>query len=267
MSSSNHSRHPHRKRWGQNFLRDAGAVRRIADAVKPAPGEVVLEIGPGEGALTDRLVELAYPLILIEIDPLLIEKLRRRYESENVEVISGDALEAPLPSSPFRAVGNLPYNVANPIIRRVLKSPLCRGGVFMVQREVAERFIATPGDPDYGYLTLVTRLYARPRIILNLGPSSFFPRPKVSSAVVAFEIVKPPITNAPELLESIISASFRQRRKKLTNNLDGWNGLSKARVESAVEEAGLESAVRAETLTLDDFDRLATLLTSQAGSA
>lgn len=260
MSSANHSRHPHRKRWGQNFLRDASAVRRIADAVSPAPDEVVLEIGPGEGALTDRLVELGYQLVLIEIDPLLIEKLRARYDTGKVEVVAGDALEAPLPSSPFRAVGNLPYNVANPIIRRVLKSPLCRAAVFMVQREVADRFVAVPGDPDYGYLTLVTRLYARPRILFNLGPSSFFPRPKVTSSVVSFEIVKPPIKNPPELLESLISASFRQRRKKLSNNLGGWEGLEKAEVEHAIDEAGFDAGVRAETLALDDFDRLATLL-------
>lgn len=262
MSSSNHARHPHRKRWGQNFLRDTTAVRRIVEGVEARDDEMILEIGPGEGALTERLVELGRPVRLIEIDPLLVERLRSRFDPSRVEVVAGDALEVALPEVPFRAVGNLPYNVANPIIRRVLKSPHCRGALFMVQREVARRFVATPGDPDYGFLTLVTRLYAEPRIVLELGPASFFPRPRVRSAVVAFRVRKPDLVTPREVLENLVSQSFRQRRKKLVNNLNGWNDRTKSEVEQALRDAAIEPDVRAESLGLEEFDRLASLLGS-----
>lgn len=260
MSSSSKSRHPHRKRWGQNFLVNRDAARKIAEAISPRGGELIVEIGPGEGALTETLVELGSPLRIIEIDPLLIERLRARFGSSGVEVVEGDALEVDLPSVPFRAVGNLPYNIANPIIRRVLESSACRGAVFMVQREVADRFTALPGDPDYGFLTLVTRLHAEPRVILSLGPSSFFPRPKVSSSVVAFEVRNPRLSNDRDVLEEILGASFRQRRKKLSNNLEGWNNKTKAEVERAILDIGLDADVRAERLDLEAFDRLATKL-------
>lgn len=260
MSSSNQARHPHRKRWGQNFLRDTGAVRRIVEAIGAQEDEMILEIGPGEGALTDHLVDLGRPVRLIEIDPLLVNRLRSRFEQSEVEVVQGDALEVDLPAVPFRAVGNLPYNVANPIIRRVLKSPECRGALFMVQREVAERFVAAPGDPDYGFLTLVTRLYAEPRIVLELGPSSFFPRPKVRSAVVDFRVREPHLTTPRDELEQLISQSFRQRRKKLVNNLAGWNDRTKSEVEQAVRDAEIDTDIRAESLGLEQFDRLASVL-------
>lgn len=260
MSSSNQARHPHRKRWGQNFLRDTGAVRRIIEAVGAQQDEMILEIGPGEGALTDRLVELGLPVRLIEIDPLLVSQLRSRFDQSDVEVVQGDALEVDLPGVPFHAVGNLPYNVANPIIRRVLQSPQCRGALFMVQREVAKRFVAAPGDPDYGFLTLVTRLYAEPRIVLELGPSSFYPQPKVRSAVVEFRVRDPHVSTPREELEQLISQSFRQRRKKLLNNLNGWNDRTKSEVEQALRDAEIDTDVRAESLGLDQFDRLAALL-------
>ncbi|MBW3672191.1 MAG: 16S rRNA (adenine(1518)-N(6)/adenine(1519)-N(6))-dimethyltransferase RsmA, partial [Acidobacteria bacterium] len=233
---------------------------RIVGALSAGPGELIVEIGPGEGALTEQLADLGHPLRLIEIDPLLVDRLRARFEGESVEVIHGDALDVELPETPFRAVGNLPYNVANPIIRRVLSAESCSGAVFMIQREVAERYTASPGDPAYGFLTVVTRLYAEPRVVLKLGPGSFFPRPKVSSAVVKFQVRDPKLTNSRSTLEEIMSMSFRQRRKKLSNNLSGWNGLEKADVERAMNEAGLDDGTRAETLGLDDFDRLATAL-------
>lgn len=235
-------------------------MSRIVEALSPGPGELIVEIGPGEGVLTEQLSDLGHPLRLIEIDPLLVGRLRSRFEGENVEVIHGDALEVGLPDTPFSAVGNLPYNVANPIIRRVLGAQPCRGAVFMVQREVAERYTASPGDSAYGFLTVVTRLYAEARVVLKLGPGSFFPRPKVSSAVVKFQVRDPKLNNSRSTLEEIMSMSFRQRRKKLSNNLSGWNGLAKADVERAMSEAGLDESTRAETLSLEDFDRLATAL-------
>src|SRR5262249_47367029 len=146
-----------KKKWGQNFLRNKGAADKIVAAVEPQPGEVVVEIGPGEGALTEKLATAATALQAIEIDPDLAARLRQRFG--NI-IINDDALRAPLPTRPFRAVGNLPYNAGTPIVRRVIADPNFRRGVFMLQKEVAERLVANPGDEQYGFLTLYRQLYA-----------------------------------------------------------------------------------------------------------
>jgi 16S rRNA (adenine1518-N6/adenine1519-N6)-dimethyltransferase len=263
MSST--TRHTHRRRWGQNFLRNPAAVRKISEALNPREGEMIVEIGPGEGALTARLAELGKPLLLIEIDPLLITRLEERFGNSTTRVIHGDATEVDLPDVPFRAVGNLPYNVSNPIIRRVLRHPACRGAVFMVQKEVADRYTARPGDPDYGYLTVSTLLHAAPERILTLGASSFFPRPKVSSTVVRFDVRDPGLENASERIDEVASACFRQRRKTLRNNLSTWRDLGKEGADEAIRAAGIDPSRRAETLSLTELDRLTTALAERYG--
>jgi 16S rRNA (adenine1518-N6/adenine1519-N6)-dimethyltransferase len=265
MSSTTGPRHTHRRRWGQNFLRSSAAARKIVEALEPHEGEMIVEIGPGEGALTAHLAELGRPLLLIEIDPLLIPRLGERFGSATTRIVHGDAIEVDLPDVPFRAVGNLPYNVSNPIIRRVLRHPRCRGAVFMVQKEVADRYTARPGDPDYGYLTVSTLLYAAPEKILTLGPASFFPRPKVSSSVVRFDVRNPRLHNPPEQVDEVASAAFRQRRKTLRNNLGGFRELGKEGAEEAIRSAGIDPSRRAETLSLAELDSLTTTLTEKAG--
>ncbi len=151
-----------RKKWGQNFLRNRGAVEKIVAAVEPAPGETILEIGPGEGVLTEELSKLGNELVAIEIDPELAERIRSRFP--NVEVRNEDALDSVLPGKPYRAVGNLPYNVGTPILRRVIADSNCRRSVFMLQKEVADRIVAGPGDEDYGYLTLYVAMFATARL-------------------------------------------------------------------------------------------------------
>src|SRR5438067_2416136 len=172
-----------KKKWGQNFLRNRGAVERIVAAVEAEPSEVVLEIGPGEGALTSRLLEL-YPgrVTAIEIDPDLAASLQPRFPS--LTIINDDALSALLPTRRYRAVGNLPYNAGTPILRRVIADPNCKRAVFMLQKEVAERLIAKPSTEHYGFLTLYTQMFAKARILMTLDPGSFYPPPKVKSAVV-----------------------------------------------------------------------------------
>ncbi|MBV8544450.1 MAG: ribosomal RNA small subunit methyltransferase A, partial [Acidobacteria bacterium] len=165
--------HP-KKKWGQHFLRNRGAVARIVEAVEPAPDDVVVEIGPGEGVLTEKLSELPNQLIAIEIDPELSERLKKQY-GDRITLINDDAMEASLPARPYRAVGNLPYNAGTPILRRAVADPNCRRAVFMLQKEVADRLVANPGDEAYGYLTLFVRLYASARILLTLEPKSFYP--------------------------------------------------------------------------------------------
>jgi 16S rRNA (adenine1518-N6/adenine1519-N6)-dimethyltransferase len=242
-----------KKKWGQNFLRNRGAVERIVAAVEPEPGELIVEIGPGEGVLTEKLIAFPNEILAIEIDPELADRLRTRFGSR-VEVINDDALEFPLPTRPWRAVGNLPYNVATPIIRRVVTAEHWRRAVFMLQKEVADRLVARPGTEPYGFLTLFVQLYAKTRTLMTLDPGSFHPPPKVRSAVVVLEPDKKPY--ASEELIDLISAAFRMRRKTLVNNLAGWRGLSRADVAAAFDRLAVIANIRAEELDLGAFERL-----------
>jgi 16S rRNA (adenine1518-N6/adenine1519-N6)-dimethyltransferase len=246
---------PPKKKWGQNFLRNRGAVEKIIAAIEPQPGEVIVEIGPGEGVLTEKLVDLGNELTAIEIDPDLTAQLRNRFGDV---IINDDALTAPLPTRPFRAVGNLPYNVGTPILRRVISDPNFRRAVFMLQKEVAERLVARPSEEQYGFLTLYRQLFASARILLTLDPRSFHPQPKVRSAVVVLDADRK--SYASEELIALISASFRMRRKKLVNNLAGYRGLSRDKVLERLAQAGIDPNARAEALSIDDFARLGRLI-------
>lgn len=245
-----------KKKWGQNFLRNRGAVERIVSAIEPNAGETIVEIGPGEGVLTEKLAELGVPVIAIEIDPELAATLRSRF-GERVDIRNEDALEAPLPETPFRAVGNLPYNVGTPILRRVIADPHCRRAVFMLQKEVADRLVAKPRDEQYGYLTLYTQLHATARTLMTLDPRSFYPPPKVRSAVVVLDPVQPDIECERGELQQLISASFRMRRKKLVNNLTDW---PKDAVLTALRSANVDENARAEELSLKQFDTVCAAL-------
>ena len=240
-----------KKKWGQNFLRNRGAVERIVAAVEPQPGELVLEIGPGEGVLTEKLIALGNDFLAYEIDPELVARLRARFGDV---IVHADAVEASLPARPFRAVGNLPYNAGTPILRRVIADPNVRRAVFMLQKEVADRLVAKPGDEAYGFLTLYTRLFAAPRTLMTLDPRSFYPPPKVRSAVVVLDPDRKPYASA-ELIE-LIGAAFRMRRKKLVNNLLAFRGLTREEALRAMAAAGIEEGVRAEELGLEAFARL-----------
>jgi 16S rRNA (adenine1518-N6/adenine1519-N6)-dimethyltransferase len=241
-----------KKKWGQNFLRNAGAVERIVAAVEAQPGELILEIGPGEGVLTGRLLALGNDFSAIEIDPELATSLRERFGDVIVEA---DALETPLPDRPFRAVGNLPYNAGTPILRRIVADPNFRRGVFMLQKEVADRLVAKAGDEAYGYLTLYVQLFATARTLMTLEPGSFHPPPKVRSAVVILDPTRKSFVSAD--LIALISRSFSMRRKQLVNNLVGFRGIGRAYALAAMASAGIDENARAETMTLDDFHRLA----------
>lgn len=240
-----------KKKWGQNFLRNAGAVEKIVAAVEPQPGDTIVEIGPGEGVLTEKLIALGSPFVAIEIDPELAERLRQRFGDA---IVNADALTVPLPSTPFRAVGNLPYNVGTPILRRVIADPNFQRAVFMLQREVAQRIVARPGDEDYSFLTLYGQMFARSRKLLTLGPGSFHPAPKVDSAVIVLD--RDPKPFASDALIELVSGAFRMRRKKLVNNLTASLGLSREEILAAMERAGINPNARAEELELDAFARL-----------
>lgn len=238
-----------KKKWGQHFLRNRGAAEKIVAAVEPEPGDVIVEIGPGEGVLTEKLATLGNELTAIEIDPQLAARLREKFGDL---VVNADALTAPLPARPFRAVGNLPYNVGTPILRRVITDPNFRRAVFMLQKEVADRLVAKPGEEQYGFLTLFRQLYATARILMTLEPGSFHPRPKVRSAVVVLDADRKAYAS-DELLD-LISAAFRMRRKKLVNNLTTLR--SREEVLDALEHSGVDPDVRAKELPLEAFVRI-----------
>jgi len=245
-----------KKKWGQNFLRNRGAVEKIVAAVEPAADEIILEIGPGEGVLTAKLLESGNRVIAIEIDPQLAARLRAKF-GEQLELRHADAVDAPLPESPYRAVGNLPYNVGTPILRRVIADPHCRRAVFMLQKEVADRVTAKPDTEPYGYLTLYVQAFAKARQLMTLDPKSFHPPPKVRSAVVVLDPHDPGLTAPREQVLDLVSASFRMRRKKLVNNLTGWHELTREQVLEAMTNAGIDLDARAETLALEQFDAIA----------
>jgi 16S rRNA (adenine1518-N6/adenine1519-N6)-dimethyltransferase len=251
-----------KKKWGQNFLRNRGAVEKIVAAVDAQPEEIVLEIGPGEGVLTEKLVELGNRTVAVEIDPDLARRLRGKF-GERLELREEDAVDAPLPDTPYRAVGNLPYNVGTPILRRVIADPNCKRAVFMLQKEVADRITAKPGTEPYGYLTLYVQAFASARSILTLEPKSFYPPPKVRSAVVVLDPHDPHLTAPRNEVIALVSTAFRMRRKKLVNNLIGWRDLTRESALDAMQQAGIDADARAETVTLAEFDRLALAIDRQ----
>ncbi len=253
---------PPKKKWGQHFLRNRGAVERIIAAVEPRDDEAIVEIGPGQGVLTEKLIDLGRPTVAIEIDPELADRMREKF-GERLEVRNEDALDAELPLQPYRAVGNLPYNAGTPILRRVIADPNCRRAVFMLQKEVADRIVAKPATEAYGFLTLYAQVFVTSRILMTLEPKSFHPAPKVRSAVVVLDPIPPRYTSDRDRLLDLISTSFRMRRKMLVNNLIGWLGLSRDQVVAGLHAAATDPTVRAEDLPLERFDRICKVLSPQ----
>lgn len=223
-------------------------LNRIAAAVCPEPGNLVVEIGPGRGALTRKLLERAARVVAIEVDPYLAGRLRREYASEpRLEVVEADVLASDLGRWAGAAiVGNLPYYITSPILERVLDAHPPRA-VFLIQKEVAVRLVARPGSRDYGYLTVRTAFSARARLLFEVKPAAFHPPPKVDSAVVLLEPNPAPEGVAePAAFLRFVALCFSHKRKTLRNNLAGVYGKD---VVDGWREAGL----RAEQVGLEGF--------------
>jgi 16S rRNA (adenine1518-N6/adenine1519-N6)-dimethyltransferase len=232
------------QRLGQHFLVKGSILERIAAAACPDHVELVIEIGPGRGALTEKLLNRADRVLAIELDRYLVEHLRGRFD-RRLEVFHQDVLAADLsrwPGAPI--VGNLPYYITSPILEKVARLDYARA-VFLMQKEVAERLVASPGSRDYGYLTVQTAVFTRARLLFEVKPSAFHPPPKVDSAVVLLER-RPPAVADPDAFLGFASACFRQKRKTLRNNLAGIYGNE---VVDPLPEAGL----RAEQLSVDQL--------------
>ncbi len=251
-----------RKGFGQHFLVDPNTVRRIVRLAGVRADEAILEIGPGLGSLTVALAEAARRVVALEIDERMSDVLEEVVGgTPNVEVVVGDALRADLSAlcgGRARLVSNLPYNVATPIVARVLDDvDEIAGGLVMVQRELGERWTAPPGSKTYGAISVRVAFHARARVVGEVPRTVFLPPPGVDSVLVAFERrAQPPVdVDDPRAFLRLVEAAFAHRRKTLRNAL-GAAGHDKTDVEAALAGAGLEPASRAEELSIEDFARL-----------
>lgn len=262
------------KKYGQNFLIDKNILEKIVDAAEIGADDVVLEIGPGIGTMTQYLCERAREVIAVEIDDKLIPVLADTLsEYDNVTVIHQDILKVDIRAlaeeknggKPVKVVANLPYYITTPIIMELFESRVPLESVtVMVQKEVAERMKEGPGSKDYGALSLAVAYYAVAEIIAEVPPACFIPRPKVSSMVIRLTCHKePPVEVRDEkFLFSVIRASFQQRRKTLVNGLNNapWIPVGREEITGCVESLGYGPSVRGEKLTLEEFARLSNLL-------
>jgi 16S rRNA (adenine1518-N6/adenine1519-N6)-dimethyltransferase len=263
-----------KKSLGQNFLSDHRVARQIIDAVSPRPDDVIIEIGPGTGALTGMLAARSGHIVAIEIDASLVDELRRAVRAENLSIVNADALKLDWDQAiedaaskvhggamRVRVVANLPYYISTPIIERLLS----RGrAVFdmtlMLQREVADRIASGPGSKEYGSLSVMVQYYCVAIKLFDVPPSAFTPSPKIWSAVIRLLVRERPAVEVADeaMFFALVRAAFAQRRKTIRNNLKAAAGSLEFRrpVESALEAASIEPRRRAETLSLSEFAEL-----------
>ena len=250
------------KRLGQNFLIDAEVVQKIVEAAEISEGDEVLEIGPGIGTLTQGLLEVGAKVTAVELDkklPAVLEKTLAGYE--NFKLVQGDILKVDLKnlmSKNFKVVANLPYYITTQILLTLLekKLPITKI-VTMVQREVAERMTAAPGSKIYGALSVAVQFRSDARIAFDVPPTAFLPRPEVTSSVVVCDVKETDLKVADEdFFIKVVRAAFGQRRKTLLNSLTGA-GFPREVILQSLDAAEIEPSRRAETLSLEEFAKLA----------
>ncbi len=264
------------KKFGQNFLIDAHVIEKIIAAAEIGKDDVVLEIGPGIGTLTQYLCEAAGDVVAVEIDrnliPILTADTCKDYT--NLKVINGDIMKTDIPgllaeygNRPVKVVANLPYYITTPILMKLLEDRLPIASItVMVQKEVAERMETGPGSKDYGALSLAVQYYAQPYLAANVPANCFMPRPNVGSAVIRLTLhEKPPVQVKDEkFMFTLIRASFNQRRKTLVNGIGNApeTGCTKEQVAEALARLNMSATIRGEALTLPEFAALADALGS-----
>ena len=255
------------KGFGQNFIINPGVCPRIAESAGIGPDWGVLEIGPGIGVLTEQLARRAARVVSVEIDrrlfPLLDETLAGY---DNVRIVEGDVLKVDLKGliarefadRPVAVCANLPYYITSPILMRLLEERLPVENItVMVQREAAQRLCAPPGTRQAGAISYAVAYYARPRQLFTVQPGSFYPAPKVTSAVIRLDVRKTPAGSldpaSEKALFALIRAAFSQRRKTAANGISSGLSVDKAAVQAAMGDAGLDIRLRPEQMTLENF--------------
>jgi 16S rRNA (adenine1518-N6/adenine1519-N6)-dimethyltransferase len=262
MIPRTHQGHQAKKRFGQNFLVDRGIIAAIVAAIAPLPGDNMVEIGPGLGALTTPLLEKLGRLSVVEIDRDIVARLRKRFSPEQLTLHEGDALALDFGElgPDLRVVGNLPYNISTPLLFHLAAfSEQVRDMHFMLQKEVVERMVAQAGSTDYGRLSVMLQYRFIMDYLFTVPPESFEPAPKVDSAIVRMAPRPAAERTAQDegMLAHVVSSAFSQRRKMLRNTLKG------VATESELERLAIPPTARAEDVTVADYVRLANLLSSR----
>jgi 16S rRNA (adenine1518-N6/adenine1519-N6)-dimethyltransferase len=262
--------HRARRRFSQNFLHDAHYIERIVAAIAPQPGERIVEIGPGLGALTEPLIARAAAITAVEIDRDLAARLRDRFPAGQLVLVEGDALALDWPAlaaadlRPLRIVGNLPYHISTPLLFALLPiAAQVRDQHFMLQKEVVDRMVAAPGGRDYGRLSVMLQFRYRVTRLLAVPAGAFSPAPQVSSAIV--RLVPRPMAELPAVgadrFAQVVTAAFGKRRKTLRNALAGLLD------EAAIRACSVDPGARAETLPVAAFVALAQRLAGAPAGA
>lgn len=256
------------KNYGQNFLIDEYTVSSIVEKANVSKNDLIIEIGPGLGTLTSILLEKAGKVVCVELDPKMIEIIKDRFSLyDNFEFIHDDILKVDLKkliseNSNFnnvKVVANLPYYITTPIIMKLLEEKLNLTSItVMVQKEVAERLAEIPGGKDTGAITYSINYYTNPKIILNVSKDCFIPSPKVDSAVIQLEVLNTPKIRVSDenLFFKIVKLAFLQKRKTLINSLSNSGLQSKNFLEKMLNDLSIDSKVRAEQLSLEDFGKI-----------
>ena len=245
--------HPFRKRWGQNFLADRNLLDKIVRTIDPKKSDSILEIGPGEGALTELIYPIVKEMVAIEIDPMLIKHLKNQKSLKGLNIVHGDVLLQDIENLPVknlvRVIGNIPYNITSPIIFWLIEQLHFWDDAFiMMQKEVAERLSAVVGTKAYGRFTVVTGAYLNMEYCFTIPPDVFIPKPKVDSAIIRFTKKENPLISDEKYMRfnKLVSAAFSQRRKMLRNTLKGWD------IHPDLQEQ-INFNRRPETLTIEEF--------------
>lgn len=263
--SKTHLGHTARKRFGQNFLHDAYVIDQIVAAINPQPGENLVEIGPGLGAITEPVCEIADKLTVVELDRDLAERLRTHpFISQKLTIVEADAMKFDFATlaeqQPIRLFGNLPYNISTPLMFHLFEfTGKVQDMHFMLQKEVVDRLAAGPGGKSYGRLSVMTQYYCKVIPVLQVPPGAFKPAPKVDSAVVKLvpKAASELTANDVSVLNKVTTAAFGQRRKTLRNSLQTL--ISEAELTSI----GIDPTQRAEKISLSQFVTIANAVSAK----
>ena len=250
------SPHSFRKKWGQNFLVDPNITKKIYNTIKPINSDNIIEIGPGDGALTQILLPAVKDMISVEVDPLLIDKLYDNDNLRSLKIVHDDILKTNIYDldiiNPVRVIGNIPYNITSQIIFWLIEQlEFWEDAFIMVQKEVAQRLVAKTSTKEYGRLTVVVAAYLDVEYCFSIPPTVFIPRPKVNSAFIRFTKKKHALVEDSKYVKfnNLVRVAFNQRRKMLKNSLKGWNIPEKVKEE-------INFSRRPETLSIEEFAML-----------